>query len=79
MDIQIAYADMPAQIKAFSTLNTDGSYTIILNSRLSYEELEEALLHERQHIEDDDHRKPLSANFIEVSIRKEYIKEGYDL
>ena len=37
LDVHIYYVDMPYSIKSNIVENTDGSYTLYLNSRLSHE------------------------------------------
>lgn len=46
--------DLPATIKAYTVLCPDGTYTIVLNSRLSHEQQLEAYKHELKHIMDND-------------------------
>lgn len=57
--------DMPTSIKAFVKSNHDGSYTIIINARLSDEEQKKAYLHELRHIENGDFERKCSADLIE--------------
>ena len=51
------YKDMPAGIKGFTIQNEDDSYTVILNSRLSYETIRATKHHELIHITDGDFDK----------------------
>jgi len=53
----IKYVDLPPKIKAVSTENEDGSYTVILNSKLNYEQNVESFKHEIRHIEKKDFDK----------------------
>lgn len=46
--------DLPTSIKAFSRSNADGSYTVILNTRLCREQQEEGYRHEIEHIKKGD-------------------------
>ena len=54
MNIIVRYQDMPCRVKAFSTANCDGTYTIVLNARHSYLSLRKAFAHEVQHIHGGD-------------------------
>lgn len=56
-DVNCVMADMPAAIKAYTVLNSDDSYTIILNSRLNYEQHLKSYAHELFHIENGDYEK----------------------
>lgn len=47
-------SDLPATIKAYTVHCPDGTYTIVLNSRLSHEQQLEAYQHELKHIADND-------------------------
>ena len=38
--------DLPTQVKALTVKSRDGSYTVILNSRLNYEQQQQSFLHE---------------------------------
>ena len=63
-NIYTQLADLPAAIKGFVRLNEDESYTIILNSRLSYQSNADTYVHELEHIKHGDYDK-LSADNIE--------------
>lgn len=65
-DYRIILQDLPCTIHAFVRMATDGTYTIVLNSRLSREMQEEALKHELEHIKHDDFYSPLTADRIEA-------------
>ena len=54
MNIIVRYQDLPCRVKAFSTANLDGTYTIVINSRHSYIEQRKAFAHEVQHIHGGD-------------------------
>lgn len=53
-DVYIYYVDMPCSISSNIVDNGDGSYTLYLNSRLSYEKNLEGYLHEMKHINNND-------------------------
>lgn len=59
-------ADMPTSIKAYTVLNKDDTYTIILNARICHEQQLNAYYHELQHIRNGDYEKRTSADFIEI-------------
>lgn len=47
--------DMPIRIKAYTVRNKDGSYTIVLNSRLCSEQNIKSYKHELFHIQNGDY------------------------
>lgn len=53
------------KVKGCATPNEDGSYTIFLNSRFSYSQLEKTYKHELKHIINEDFTK-YDVNEIEV-------------
>lgn len=55
--INVQFLDMPGRTKAVCTQNDDYSYTIFLNSRLSYEQNLKSFKHEIKHIINEDHAK----------------------
>lgn len=64
-DINVLLADMPGTIGAYTVSNADLSYTIVLNSRLSYERQLLAYHHEMKHIENGDYDKKCNVDLIE--------------
>lgn len=52
--INVTLLDLPYSIRGYTLLNSDGSYTITINSRLSYEKQSEVYKHELRHINGDD-------------------------
>lgn len=67
--INIKFHKLPYTIEALCACNTDNSHTIIVNDRLSPERQKEAVLHELEHINNDDFNNDLSVDKIEL-IRK---------
>lgn len=65
-DVNVHFMDMPATIPAFVKSNSDGSYSVILNSRLTQERLLEAYQHELHHITCGDYDRKCNADFIEL-------------
>lgn len=55
--INVAYADMPTTIRSYVVANLDGSYTVILNSKLSHEQNIISYNHEVDHILNGDYEK----------------------
>ena len=53
-DVNVQVLDFGNSIPATVTINEDGSFSIFLNARLSYEQRMQAYLHEMRHIQKDD-------------------------
>lgn len=53
-DINTFIIDFENSIPATVTINEDGSFSIFLNARLSYEQRMQAYLHEMRHIQKND-------------------------
>lgn len=70
-NIYIYYVDMPCSISSNVVDNGDGSYTLYLNSRLSYEKNIEGYLHELRHINNDDFNSFEDIQKIESRTHKE--------
>lgn len=70
-DFNIYFLDMPCKIGATIILENDATYTIYLNSRLSFERQKKALLHEIRHIANDDLYSSLSARLVEKITHKD--------
>ena len=66
--VNVQYLQLPCKIKAVSTKNNDDSYTVILNSKLSYEQHLESYIHELKHITNEDHEK-YDVDLIELKCR----------
>ncbi len=64
-DVNVYISDMPTSVKAFTVVNPDGSYTILLNSRHSHHQHLISYHHEMCHIENGDYDKQCSADLIE--------------
>ena len=52
--IVVIYIDLPSRGREMVTRNEDGSYTILVNSRLSADAQREAVSHALRHIESGD-------------------------
>lgn len=64
-DVNVIEANLPTSIAAYVTANTDASYTIILNARLTWERRLQAYHHEIEHIKNGDYERK-SADLIEM-------------
>ena len=53
-DLTLVYIDFPACGREMVTRNADGSYTVLINSRLSYDAQRKAIRHALHHIERGD-------------------------
>lgn len=54
MTINAWLIDMPTKIKGLTSKNEDDSYTVLINSRLNYEQRMKAYAHELMHIKNGD-------------------------
>lgn len=72
MDINTKIIDMDVLVGEQITANSDGSYTIFLNARLSYERQLEAYAHALRHIQENDFEKE-NADQIEVDAHKKIL------
>lgn len=64
-DVNCIMADLPHALKAFTVSNSDGSFTIVLNSRHTYEQHLRSYHHEMKHIENGDYDKKYPVDLIE--------------
>ena len=64
------YIGLPATVRSFVIANSDSTYTIILNSKLSHEQNILSYLHEIDHIRKGDYDKKCSADLIEIIAHK---------
>lgn len=72
MNIIVCYKDLPCRVKAFSTANIDGTYTIVLNSRHTYLVLHQAFAHEVQHLHGGDLENVQDhCDLLEAMVRKQ--------
>ena len=54
MTINAWLINMPTKVKGFTSKNEDDSYSVFINSRLTYEQRLKAYAHEIKHIENGD-------------------------
>ncbi|MGL5436823.1 MAG: ImmA/IrrE family metallo-endopeptidase [Lachnospiraceae bacterium] len=66
-DINVQYADMPTTIRAYTAVNNDMSYTIVINSKLNNEQQLLSYQHEINHIINGDYEKRCGIDFIEIT------------
>lgn len=64
------YVDMPATIRSFVVSNNDMSFTVIINSRIGYEQQLIAYKHEVDHIINGDFDKKVSIDLIELAAHR---------
>lgn len=69
-DVYVRLADMPATLYGFTRENSDGSYTVIVNSRLSPERRLKTYRHELRHIKGLDFEKEYNVDLIEKIAHK---------
>ena len=55
--VSVHFVDFPTKARGMFTANADGSYTILLNSRLSFEQQRKTFRHEMWHIQNHDFEK----------------------
>jgi len=65
-DIQTILMDMDCKIKGNTSFNTDGSYTVFINSKLCIEQQREVFIHELLHILNSDFDKT-DVDIIEIN------------
>ena len=64
MDVNVREINLPTTISAYVASNPDATYTIFLNSRLTWERRMQAYQHEMEHIRNGDYERS-SADLIE--------------
>lgn len=65
-NINVQILDFGNSIPAVVTINDDGSFSIFLNARLTYERRLEAYLHEIRHIQNQDFYSEMSVDELEA-------------
>lgn len=73
MGAYVMLLDMPYGLKGCTCENCDGGYTILINSKLSYEQQKKTLLHEVSHILGNDFEKH-DVDIIEGDLQWQGIK-----
>lgn len=71
MDINTQLIDMDVLVSEQISKNSDGSYTIFINARLSHERQIEAYAHALRHIQENDFEKE-NSDQIEVEAHKKF-------
>ena len=60
------FQNLPCKIKGYAVYNTsEDFYTIVLNSRLAYNQNLETYIHELEHIYNDDFNSSMPATILE--------------
>lgn len=81
-DVNIVLLNLPVKEKEAITENEDGSYTVIINARLSYERQMIAYKHAMKHIENADFQKndvqtvEAVAHDIKIAVESQPIPSG---
>lgn len=70
MNINIVITRLTPHVKAMTTPNDDGTYTIIVNDHLSREEAIKEIVHELTHIEGNDFSAETQATLLEEMVRR---------
>lgn len=70
MNINIVITRLTPHVKAMTTPNDDGAYTIIVNDHLSREEAIKEIVHELTHIEENDFSAEIQATLLEEMVRR---------
>ena len=65
LDVNVREVNLPTSISAYVASNPDATYTIFLNSRLTWERRMQAYQHELEHIKNGDYERR-SADMIEL-------------
>lgn len=68
--LNVVLIDLPTKIYSFIRENPDGSYTIVLNARLSAEDRERHYRHEIGHIYNFDFEREETADAIEAEAHR---------
>nr|DAT81722.1 MAG TPA: IrrE N-terminal-like domain [Caudoviricetes sp.] len=68
-NIYIYHVDMPYSVTSSVVENEDGSYTIYINSRMSYEKQLEGYEHELRHIMNNDLEYCNDVQKVEMNVR----------
>lgn len=66
-EVNVQIIDFGNSVPATVTINEDGSFSIFLNARLSYERRLEAYMHELRHIESNDFNSRETVEEIELN------------
>lgn len=66
-EVNVQIIDFGNSVPATVTINEDGSFSIFLNARLSYERRLEAYMHELRHIESNDLNSRKTVEEIELN------------
>ena len=66
---------MPGKVKAVTTLNDDGSYTVIINSKLDIKQQHESFLHEFWHMISGHFWEYETVDCIEGRCKNEILRE----
>lgn len=80
MDTNVIYLDMPLSVKAYTVCCPDDTYTIVLNSRHSFEQLLKSYHHEMKHIENGDYDRICpDVGIIEINAHEKNEEDNYGI
>lgn len=65
LDVNTLEVNLPTTIAGYTVSNPDTSYTIVLNSRLTFERRMLAYKHELAHIKNGDYERKNDVNILE--------------
>lgn len=65
LDVNTLEVNLPTTIAGYTVSNPDTTYTIILNSRLTFERRMQAYNHELHHISNGDYDRKIDADILE--------------
>lgn len=65
MNFFIHLVDLPCSVGGYTRQNENGTYTILLNARLSVAEQRKSYIHELSHIEGNDFDTEIQADLLE--------------
>lgn len=68
-DVKVIMMDMPTTIRSYVRANPDGSYSIIINAKLSRPDQQKCCLHELQHIANGDFDVDRTESVQEIETR----------
>ena len=68
-NVYIRKIPLPFSVRAFTLPDSQGDYNIYINQRLSPEQQEKSLAHEKKHIQRGDFLKEESASSIENAMK----------
>lgn len=78
MNINLIYTALRPSQTAVVHANDDGTYTVLINKNKTPEKQKQGVLHELQHIKNNDFYTDLQANLIERLLHNQQLNEDLD-